>query len=124
MWILTGYLASCFCCCSDHSEHLPLISFTLITLISSKILLSLVDLFVFVPFSTVAIASKKLVPVGRRTFARIKNIVNIRRVHENILFHQQSSVFIVNSTCGTIYCQLCGKSLYAGATQGELAQVS
>jgi hypothetical protein len=59
--------------------------------------------------------------VKRRTVAHTKNTVKIKPVHEHILVPT-----IINEmeyfrciTCGTVYCQLCGKSLDVNATQNH-----
>ena len=70
--------------------------------------------------ASTAIAAKKLC-VERRTFAHAKNITNIMLVHEHNLVTttiNEMKTFRCN-TCGTIYCQLCGKSLIPRATQNH-----
>src|SRR5215469_4453936 len=63
---------------------------------------------------SIAIAAKKQAgqPPERRTVVHAKNIMNIL-VHEHNLVPatmNQMKSFCCN-TCGTIYCQICGKSI-------------
>jgi hypothetical protein len=72
---------------------------------------------------SIAIAAKKLYgyPVERRTVAHARNIMNIMLVHDHDLVPttmNEMKTFRCN-TCGTIYCQLCGKSLIPRATQNH-----
>ena len=70
---------------------------------------------------SVAIAAKKLYgyPVEGLTVAHAKDIMDIMLVHEHNLVPttmNEMNTFCCN-TCGTIYCQLCGKSLVPRAAQ-------
>jgi hypothetical protein len=72
---------------------------------------------------SVAIAVQKLAghPVERRTVANAKNIMNIMLVHEHDLVPatmNQMKSFRCN-TCGTIYCQICGKSIIPMAARNH-----
>ncbi|MGC2575046.1 MAG: hypothetical protein WA364_26355 [Candidatus Nitrosopolaris sp.] len=71
--------------------------------------------------SSVAIAAKKLYgySIEGRTVAHAKNIMDIMSVHEHYLVPttmNEMNTFCCN-TCGTTYCQLCGKSLIPRAAQ-------
>jgi len=64
---------------------------------------------------SIAIVAEKQAghPVERRTVFHAKNIMNIMLVHEHNLVPatmNQMKSFCCN-TCGTIYCQICGKSI-------------
>jgi len=72
---------------------------------------------------SVAIAAKKLAGhhVERRTVAHAKNIMNIMLVHEHNLVPTtmiEMKCFCCR-TCGTIYCQLCGKSIIPEADRNH-----
>ena len=71
---------------------------------------------------SIAIAAKKLYgyPVERRTVAHAKNIMNIMLVHEHDLVPTaMNKMKTFRCTTGTIYCQLCGKSLIPRTTQNH-----
>jgi hypothetical protein len=84
-----------------------------------RIVNSKINLFL----GSVAIAVQKLAghPVERRTVAHARNIMNIILVHEHNLVPttmNEMKSFCCN-TCGTIYCQLCGKSIIPMAARNH-----